>query len=85
MLGDGAEVLTGAKNSELPYCRHLMCWAHTIRKIHENRKMEPTKKWNLVESDILSLQLSLNDHILDKGAALLLSKWRTDPDLLLFF
>ena len=74
VLGDSAKDLTAAKNSELPHCKGLMCWAHTIRKIRENRKMVPTKKWNMVESDILSLQLSLSDHIFDKGAALLLSK-----------
>ena len=37
-----------------------------------------------MESDILSLQLSFSDHIFDRGAALLLSKWRTDPNQLLF-
>ena len=46
--------------------------------------MVRTKEWNMVKGDILSLQLSFGDHIFDKEAALLLSKWRTDPDLLLF-
>ena len=83
MLSDGTKGLTTAKNSEFPHYKRLMCWAHTIRKICENRKMIPTQKWNMVESDILSLQLSFNDHTFDKGATLLLSKWRADSDLLL--
>ena len=43
MLGDDAKDLTAAKNSELPHCRRLMYWAHTIRKIRENRKIYQQK------------------------------------------
>ena len=38
----------------------------------------------MMKGDMLSLQLSFSDHTFDKRAASLLSKWRTDPDLLLF-
>ena len=51
VLGDGTKGLTAAKNSELSHCRCLMLWAHTVRKIWENRKMIPKKNgtwWKVI-------------------------------------
>ena len=84
MLGDGAKGITVAKDFEFPNCRRLTCWAHAIRKIREHRKMLPIDKWKTVEADILTLQLSFCDAVFDKGASLLLHKWRSDPDLFYF-
>ncbi|CAF4475847.1 unnamed protein product, partial [Didymodactylos carnosus] len=81
LLSDGAKGITAAKNIEFPGAKRLMCWAHCIRKIREHRKMVASHKWADIDKDILSLQLAFNDQLFQKGAALLLSKWRQYTDL----
>ncbi|CAF1029452.1 unnamed protein product [Didymodactylos carnosus] len=39
LLGDGAKGITAAQQHEFPTAKRLMCWAHTLRKCREHRKM----------------------------------------------
>ncbi|CAF1401078.1 unnamed protein product [Didymodactylos carnosus] len=44
LLGDGAKGITAAQQHEFPTAKRLMCWAHTLRKCREHRKMVPSDK-----------------------------------------
>ncbi|CAF2724867.1 unnamed protein product [Rotaria sp. Silwood2] len=46
--------------------------------------MVSVEKWKIVETDILTLQLSFGDDAFEKGTSLLLTEWRSDPDLFYF-
>ncbi|CAF1550482.1 unnamed protein product, partial [Rotaria sordida] len=84
LMADGGKGITTAQQFELPNCRRLMCWSHAIRKIRQHRKMIPVEKWRGIERDISTLQLSFNDNIFQKGSSLLLTKWKSDPELFMF-
>ena len=66
LLADGGKGITAIRQFEFPNCRRLVCWAHTIRKIGQHRKMIPVQKWHEIERDISTLQLLFNDDILQK-------------------
>ena len=59
-----------------PQAKHLMCWAHTVRKIREHRKLVPTDQRNEVDSDIHNLQLCLSDNMFNCTVSLLKLKIR---------
>ncbi|CAF0934688.1 unnamed protein product [Didymodactylos carnosus] len=46
--------------------------------------MIPAHKQKLIDEELHILQLSFGDPVFFKEAALLLTKWRSDPDLVIF-
>ncbi|CAF1558682.1 unnamed protein product, partial [Didymodactylos carnosus] len=81
VMGDGAAGITSAM-SVIPQSRRLMCWAHTLRKCREHRKLIPNEqKWLNVEKDIVNLQLCFQDNLFNQAATLLLRKWSLDNQL----
>ncbi|CAF1246400.1 unnamed protein product [Didymodactylos carnosus] len=74
LLGDGATGITASQQREFPTAKRLMCWAHTLRKCRERRKMVPSDKWPDIENDICTLQLAFGDGVFDVDIKLLLKK-----------
>ncbi|CAF2642268.1 unnamed protein product [Rotaria sp. Silwood2] len=79
IMADGAPGITKAQQEVFPQAKRLMCWAHTVRKIREHRKLVPTDKWNEVDSDIHNLQLCFSDNIFNCAVSLLNLKWNNYP------
>ncbi|CAF4878583.1 unnamed protein product [Rotaria socialis] len=79
IIADGAPGITKAQQEVFPQAKRLMCWAHTVSKIREHRKLVPADKWNEVDSDIHNLQLCFSDNIFNCAVSLLKLEWDNYP------
>ncbi|CAF1175199.1 unnamed protein product [Didymodactylos carnosus] len=57
---------------------------NVLSKCREHRKMVPVDKWEDIERDLLTIQLSFDDGVFQRGVQLLLKRWREIPDLVIF-
>ncbi|RNA42218.1 hypothetical protein BpHYR1_036256, partial [Brachionus plicatilis] len=83
LIADGSDAITNGY--ELAFGKpseRIMCWAHVLRNVNEHLVSIPSETRNAIKSDIMVIQLSINEDIFKAAIRLFCDKWLLQNDSL---